>query len=105
MVKALALSTFPQPGRRADLSGLFFICDGSCAVIAANASWSVEDAVGAIGVVADPDIGLDEMRPERTFRDLQLEAVERHAIVVADLAVFLDTEDLVEIYAGDGHEG
>ena len=41
---------------------------------------------------------------QRAGRDLQLQPVERHAIVVADLTLFLDAKDLGEIDAGDRNE-
>ena len=74
-------------------------------VIAAKATGSVEDGKRAIGIVPDFDPDLDEMAPEGAFGDLQLEPVERHAIVVAHLAVFLDAENLAQIDAWNGHEG
>ena len=53
----------------------------------------------------DFDPRLDEMRAHRAFRDLQLQRPERHAIVVADLALLLDAENLVEIDPRDRGEG
>lgn len=38
---------------------------------------------------------------KRAFRDLQLEPVEGHAIIVADVALLLHAKNLVEIDAGD----
>src|SRR5271163_3822891 len=62
--------------RRADLSGVsgviaFF--QSSVRVVAADASWSVKDGVGAVGIDMDADARLDEMRPHRAFGDLELE--------------------------------
>ena len=39
--------------RRADLSGVFRICDRSVLVVAADAAGPVEDGVGAVGVDVD----------------------------------------------------
>jgi hypothetical protein len=92
-------------GRRADLSGAFCICDRSLLVVAANAARPVEDGVGAVGVKVDLDPRLDEMRPHRAFGDLQFQRAVGDAIVVADLPLFLDAQDLVEVDAGNGREG
>ncbi len=64
----------------------------------------MEDRIGAVVVLTDLDSGLDEMRPQRAFGDLQFQPVEGDAIVVADLALFLEAEDLGEIDAGDRDE-
>ena len=88
--------------RRADLSGVFGIFDRSLFVVAANAARPMEEGVGAIGIVMDLDPRLDEMRPHRAFRDLQLQRSVGHAIVVHDLALLLDAQDLVEVDAGNG---
>ena len=74
-------------------------------IVAAEAARPVEDGVGAVGVAAHFDPGLDEMRPQRALRDLQFEPVERHAIVVADLTLFLNAQNLGQIDAGNGDEG
>ena len=100
-----ALSTFPQAGRRADLSGFPGFDDRALMIVAAETSLAVEDRVGAVVVLADLDPRLDEVRAQRARRDLQLQPVERHAIVVANLTFFLDAKDLTEIGSGDGNEG
>ena len=64
----------------------------------------MKDRVGSVVVLADLDPRLDEVRAQRARRDLQLQSVERHAIVVADLALFLNAKDLAEIDAGDRDE-
>jgi hypothetical protein len=53
----------------------------------------------------DADARLDEMRPHRAFGDLELERPVGDAIVIADLALLLHAQDLVEVDAGDGREG
>ena len=73
-------------------------------VVAAKAARTVEDGVGAVVIVADLDPRLDEMRPQRARRNLKFQLVERHAIVVADLTLFLNAENLPEIDARDGDE-
>src|SRR5271168_1225033 len=91
--------------RRADLSGVFRISDHSVLVVAADASGSVKDGVGAVGVDVDLDARLDEVRAHRAFRDLQLERPGGDAIVVADLPLLLLAQDLVEIDARNQGEG
>ena len=61
--------------------------------------------MGAVRVEVDFDPRLDEVWAQRTFRDLQLEPIEGNAIVVADLALLLDAQDLVEVDARDRNEG
>ena len=95
----------PQARRRADLSGVFRICDRSVLVVAADAAGPVEDGVGAVGVDVDLDPRPDEMRPHRALRDLELERAVGDAIVMADLPLLLDAQDLVEVDAGNGREG
>src|SRR5271155_4175528 len=99
--------SMPSTGsrRRADLSGVFRICDRSVRVVAADAAGPVEDGVGAVGVDVDLDPRPDEMRPHRALRDLELERAVGAAIVMADLRLFLDAQDLVEVDAGNGREG
>jgi hypothetical protein len=65
-------------------------------VAVADASWSVEDGVRAVGI----DVDLDP----RLFRDLQFQRPVGDAIVVADLPLLLNARDLVEIDAGNGRE-
>src|SRR5271168_680994 len=95
----------PQARRRADLSGVFRISDRSVLVVAADAAGPVEDGVGAVGVDVDLHPRPDEMRPHRALRDLELERAVGDAIVMADLPLFLDAQDLVEVGAGNGREG
>ena len=103
-----ALSTFPQACRRADLGGVFRVIglpERSFLVVAADAARSMKDGVGAVGVDVDLDPRLDEMGPHRAFRDLELQRAVGDAIVMADLALLLDAQDLVEVDAGNGGEG
>src|SRR5580698_8412228 len=88
---------FHNPRRRADLSGVFRISDHSVLVISADAAGSVEECVGAVGVDVDLDPRLDEMGPHRAFGDLQFQRSVGHAIVLADLALLLAAQDLVEV--------
>jgi len=46
--------------------------------------------MGSIWILAHFHARLDEMGAQRAFRYLQLEPVERHAIIVADLTLLLD---------------
>ena len=68
-------------------------------VVAADAARPMEDGERAVGIDVDLDPRLDEVRPHRAFRDLQLQRAVGDAIVVADLALLLDAQDLVEIDA------
>jgi hypothetical protein len=45
------------------------------------------------------------MGSERAFGDLEFEGVEGDAIVVSNLALFLQAENFGEINTGDGDEG
>ena len=65
----------------------------------------MEDGVGAVGVDVDLDPRLDEMRPHRALRDLELQCAVGDAIVMADLPLLLDAQDLVEVDAWNGREG
>ena len=91
--------------RRAELSGVFRISDRSVLIVAADAPRPMEDGVGAVGVDVDLDPRLDEMRPHRALRDLQLQGPVGDAIVVANLPLLFDAQDLVEIDARNGREG
>ena len=51
------------------------------------------------------DPRLDEMRPHRALGDLKFQRAVGDAIVVADLPLFLDAQDLVEVDARNGGEG
>lgn len=61
--------------------------------------------MGSIVVLADPDSRLDEVRAQRARWDLQLQSVERHAIVITGLTFFLNAKYLAKIDRGDGDEG
>ena len=50
------------------------------------------------------NLGLDEMRPNATARDLQPQALERHRIIVADNTVLLDTEHVMPLHARNRDE-
>ena len=89
-------------GRRADLSGVFRIPDRSVVVVAADASGSVEDGVGAVGIDMDLDARLDEMRAHRAWRNLELQRPVGDAIVVSDLPLLLDAQDLSRSTPGIG---
>src|ERR1700734_384697 len=69
---AAALSTFPQARHGAELGGALdraIVLEPAFLVAAADASWSVEDGVRAVGI----DVYLDP----RLFRDLQFSASGR----------------------------
>ncbi len=65
----------------------------------------MKDRVRAVGVKMDSHSRLDEVRPHGAFRDLQFQRSKRHAVVVADLPLFLNAKDFVEIDARNGGEG
>jgi hypothetical protein len=74
-------------------------------VVAADASWSVKDGVGTVGIDVDLDPRPDEMGTHRALRDLHLQGPVGDAIVVANLPLLFDAQDLVEIDAWDRREG
>ena len=89
--------------RRADLSGALNISgvlEPPVLVVAADASWPVEEGVRAVGIDVNLDPRLDEMRPHRAPRICsRVQRPVGDAIVVADLALLLNAQDLVEIDA------
>jgi hypothetical protein len=102
------LSPFPQARRRAELSGALDwdgVLEPAFLVVAADASWSVKDGVGTVGIDVDLDPRPDEMGTHRALRDLQLQGPVGDAIVVANLPLLFDAQDLVEIDAWDRREG
>jgi hypothetical protein len=79
--------------RRAELSGALDwdgVLEPAFLVVAADASWSVKDGVGTVGIDMDLDPRPDEMRTHRALRDLQLQGPVGDAIVVADLPLLFD---------------
>ncbi len=71
-------------------------------VVASDAARAMKHGVRAVGVDVDPHLRPDEMSPHRALRDLQFQLPVGNAVVVADLALLLDAQDLVEIDAGIG---
>ena len=65
---------------------------------------AVKDGVSSVGILADLDARLDEMGAQRALGNLQPERLEPHAIVVADVSIFLNAQDLGQIDAGDRDE-
>lgn len=81
--------------RRAGLGGAFFVSDQAFGVVSSQTSGTMEDGVRAIGIGSHLHPGFDEVRPQRAFRDLQLQTVVGNAIVVADLTLFLHAKLLL----------
>jgi hypothetical protein len=77
---------------------------GAFPVVAAETARTMKDRVRSVMVLPDLDSRLDEVRAQRAFEDLEFQPVERHAIIVADLAVFLNAENLAKIDARDCNE-
>lgn len=73
--------------------------------VAADLARPVEDGEGSVEILADLDLGLDEVRPQRAGRDLQPVAMEDDGVVVADPARLLDAENLAQLGFVDGNEG
>ena len=71
---------------------------------AAEGLASVEDRVAAIRVLMHLHPGMNEVRTQRTGRDLQPQAIERHGIVLAHLAVLLLAQDFGQIDIGNGNK-
>src|SRR5436190_2031269 len=74
-------------------------------VVAPQTAGSVPERMMAVQVPADEDTEAGARAPAGLLGDLQGDAVGRDDIVAADHAFLLDAEDLVEVDAGDGHEG
>jgi hypothetical protein len=81
------------------------VLEPSFLVVAADTSWPVKEGVRAVGIDAHLDPRAHEMGPRPALRDLQFQRPIRDAIVVADLALLLNAQDLVEVDAGNGGEG
>ena len=77
----------------------------SLLVVAADASGPVKEGVRAVGIDMHLDPRLNEVRPHRALRDLQLQRPVGHAVVVSDLPLLLYAQDLVEFDAWDRGEG
>jgi hypothetical protein len=69
--------------------------DLAVGVVVGEAMGAEEDSQGAIGILVNPDDGLDEVRSQPAPRQLQAEAPLFHGVVVADGAVLVDGQDLV----------
>ncbi len=52
--------------------------------VVGQAPGTVEDGERAVGIFLDPNPGLDEVRPEGAWRDLQREGVVADGVVIAD---------------------
>ena len=81
------------------------VLEPSFVVVAADAAGPVKDGVRAVGIEMGPDPRLDEMRAHRAFRDLELPRAVGDAVVMADPALLLNAQDLVEIDGGNGRQG
>src|SRR3546814_20314765 len=64
-----------------------------------------EDGEGAVGILVNPDPGLDEMWPERARRELQMQTVPFDGVVVAAPALVLNAQDLAPGAGAVGYEG
>ena len=74
------------------------------ALVAGQASGSVEDGERAVGILVHPDRGLDVVAAMAVGGELQEPALVAHGVVVSDGALLLDAEDIVE-RACEGDEG
>ena len=93
-------STYPQGiGRQAVLGGpeLGVIDQGSLCGVARQAARPMEDGKGAVWIVVDTDLGPDEVRAQRTWRQLQRQAAIAHGVVITHDTLLLDAQDV-----GDG---
>src|SRR3546814_11162873 len=57
---------------------------GAVGIVVGEAMRAEEDGEGAVGILVDPDPGLDEVRPERARRELQMQTVPVAGVIVAD---------------------
>src|SRR5213594_1141064 len=76
----------------------------SLPVIAAKAARAMPDRDHAVDVTADRDADAGTAGPPRLLGDLQGNGVQGDDVVLADAAVFLFTENCVEIHARQRHE-
>ncbi len=97
---ALHLST--AAARRSGSRGLFFafLLGRSVRIVGGQAPGAVEDGEMAVGVLVDPDLGLDVVAAVPVLGNLQGEPFVSHGVVAGDGALLLDAEDVVEV-AGD----
>ena len=68
--------------------------DRALGVVVGEPMGSEEDGDGAVGILVNPDDGLDEVRPEAALRQLQRQAAPFDRVVVADGALLLNAEYL-----------
>jgi len=73
-------------------------------VVAGQASGAAEEGEGSVWILVHPDPCLDVVVAMAVGRDLRAQPAVAHRIVVADDALCVDAEDLVE-GACEGHEG
>src|SRR3546814_9879220 len=74
-------------------------------IVVGEAMRAEEDGEGAVGILVDPDPGLDEMWPERARRELQMQTVPFDGVVVAAPALVLNAQDLETGAGAVGNEG
>src|SRR3546814_16821044 len=74
-------------------------------IVVGEAMRAEEDGEGAVGILVDPDPGLDEMWPERARRELQMQTVPFDGVVVADPALVLNAPALAPSAGQGGSEG
>ena len=64
----------------------------------------MEEGEGAVVILVDADVGLDEVAAMALLRDLQDAAIEADAIVVADDTLVFGAKDVAQ-FADERHEG
>ncbi len=60
--------------------------------------------MGAVMILANLHPRVHEVRTQWTRRDLQTQAIERHGIILALLAILLFTQDFIQIDTGNGNK-
>jgi hypothetical protein len=78
--------------------------EGSIREIVGETPRAVEDGEAPVGIFVDPHARLDEVPAVALLGDLQNPAVVAHGVVVADDALRLHAQDVVE-RPHEGHEG
>ena len=77
----------------------------SASVVTGQAAVAVPDRMKAVEVAADEDAQAGSGAPATLLAELQGDALSHDHVVATDDACLLDTQDLLEIDAVEGHEG
>lgn len=73
--------------------------------IPARPSRTMKHGQTSIGIAMDAHLGLDVVAAVPVGRNLQDQAFETHAVVLADRALVLFAQQLIQVPTQEGHEG